>query len=112
MSLPCNTETIAFIKPGGFVDAHAQDLKAACVVLEHRYFGESRPYEDLSEKSLERLTIQQSIDDLAYFAQKVKLPAPVGWAHPDKNPWIIVGVGYAGKLDQYAIRFGIASNQS
>ena len=76
----------------------AKGVAGACVVLEHRYFGKSLPYKDLSEKHLQVLTIQQSIEDLAYFAQKVKLPAPIGYAHPDTNPWVIVGSGYAGEI--------------
>lgn len=72
--LHTRTDSLSLIKDEGIIDQFASSLNGAAIVLEHRYFGESLPYDDLSEKNLERLTIQQSIDDLAYFAQNVKLP--------------------------------------
>lgn len=93
-----HTDSLSLIKDEGIIDQFAYSLNGAAIVLEHRYFGESLPYDDLSEKNLERLTIQQSIDDLAYFAQNVKLPMNLS-THPNTTPWIIVGAGYAGKFD-------------
>lgn len=50
-------------------------------------------------KSLKFLTIQQGMDDLAYFAKNVKLPMPGGdKVSPKKAPWILVGGSYSGKL--------------
>jgi hypothetical protein len=71
----------------------AQSNHGATVVLEHRFFGLSNPYPDLSSASLVYLTVDQAIEDLAYFAKNVHLPFPdeiedgsqVG---PDKNPWV------------------------
>jgi len=45
-------------------------------VLEHRFFGLSNPYPDLTEKSLAVHTLENAIDDLVYFANNVKLPFP------------------------------------
>ena len=77
----------------------AQQQRGATVVLEHRYFGLSNPYSDLSVTSLKYHTIQQAIDDLAYFAQNVQLPMPGGnsVAAPT-TPWVIVGGSYSGAL--------------
>lgn len=76
----------------------AQQQKGATIVLEHRFYGESNPYPDLSVKSLQVHTIQQAIDDLVYFAQNVELPMRDGdKVSPDKAPWILVGGSYAGK---------------
>ena len=44
------------------------------VVLEHRYYGESFPTEDLSTENLRFLTTEQALADQAYFAQNVKFP--------------------------------------
>ncbi|KAH6914760.1 serine carboxypeptidase S28-domain-containing protein [Coprinopsis sp. MPI-PUGE-AT-0042] len=77
----------------------AQQQKGATIVLEHRFYGESNPYPDLSVKSLQVHTIQQAIDDLEYFAQNVELPMRDGdKVSPDKAPWILVGGSYAGAL--------------
>lgn len=92
------TDPLSIIKVGRLVEMFAEGFAGACILLEHRYFGESLPSKDLSEKSLKRLTIEQSIEDLAYFAKNVKLPGSIGLVHPDTNAWILVGSGYAGGL--------------
>ncbi|THH17760.1 hypothetical protein EW146_g3119 [Bondarzewia mesenterica] len=75
----------------------AQQEKGATIVLEHRFFGLSNPYPDLSVASLKYLTIQQAIDDLEYFAKNVKLPMPGGDSvAPGQAPWVLVGGSYAG----------------
>ncbi|KAE9406811.1 hypothetical protein BT96DRAFT_987080 [Gymnopus androsaceus JB14] len=50
----------------------AQQQSGATIVLEHRFFGLSNPYPNLTETSLAYLTIQQAMDDLVYFAQNVE----------------------------------------
>ena len=82
----------------------AQQEKGAAVVLEHRFFGISNPFPDLTVKSFRVHTIQQAIDDLAYFAQNVQLPLPGGdQVAPGKAPWILIGGSYAGALTSYAM---------
>ncbi|KAH9839119.1 peptidase S28 [Rhodofomes roseus] len=80
----------------------AQELSGATIVLEHRYYGLSNPYNNLSVASLQYHTIQQAIDDLAYFAYNVKLPMPGGDnVTPDVAPWILIGGSYAGALTSF-----------
>lgn len=75
----------------------AQQENGATVVLEHRFFGLSNPFNDLSEESFKVHTVQQAIDDLAYFAQNVQLPMPyANETTADKVPWILVGGSYSG----------------
>jgi len=75
----------------------AQQQGGVAIVLEHRFFGLSNPYPDLSSQSLAVLTIQQAIEDLVYFAQNVNLPMPGGdKVKPDTTPWILVGGSYSG----------------
>ncbi|KAF6762003.1 serine carboxypeptidase S28-domain-containing protein [Ephemerocybe angulata] len=82
----------------------AQETKGATVVLEHRFYGESNPYPDLSVESLRVHTIQQAIDDLAYFAENVVLPMPGGdKVPPYKAPWIYAGGSYAGALASWTM---------
>ncbi|VDC02128.1 unnamed protein product [Peniophora sp. CBMAI 1063] len=74
----------------------AQQHGGATIVLEHRFFGESNPYDDLTVQSLQVLTLAQSIEDLEYFVKNVKVPAPID--DPSSAPWILVGGSYSGAL--------------
>ncbi|KAG8926149.1 hypothetical protein FRC02_009178 [Tulasnella sp. 418] len=77
----------------------AQNNKGAAVVLEHRFFGESNPYPDLSEDSLAVLTLDQNIQDIVNFAQNAVLPMPDGdKAKPNQLPWVLIGGSYAGAM--------------
>ncbi|RPD62559.1 peptidase S28 [Lentinus tigrinus ALCF2SS1-7] len=82
----------------------AQATNGATIVLEHRFFGKSNPYPDLSVKSLRVHTIEQAINDLEYFAKNVHLPMPGGDAvSPGKAPWILVGGSYSGALVSFTM---------
>ncbi|KAH7925529.1 hypothetical protein BV22DRAFT_1104894 [Leucogyrophana mollusca] len=77
----------------------AQQEKGATVVIEHRFFGFSNPYDNLTSQSLEVLTIQQAIDDLVYFAQTIDLPMPGGdQVKPNQAHWVLIGGSYSGAL--------------
>lgn len=76
----------------------AQQQNGATIVLEHRFFGESNPYNNLSVASLQVLNIQQAIDDLVFFADNANLPMPGGDdVAPGKAPWVLVGGSYSGE---------------
>jgi pimeloyl-ACP methyl ester carboxylesterase len=82
----------------------AQQQNGAVVLLEHRFFGYSNPYDDLTSQSLEVLTIQQAIDDLVYFAANADLPMPGGDAvKPGQAPWILIGGSYSGALTSWTM---------
>jgi hypothetical protein len=83
----------------------AQQEKGATIILEHRFFGLSNPYPDLSADSLKLLTIQQAIDDFEYFANNVQLAMPGGdnvKSNVD-NPWVLIGGGYSGALTAWTM---------
>ena len=84
----------------------AEKYNGAVAVLEHRFFGESNPYPDLSVKSYRVHTIQQAIDDHEYFVKNVHLPMPGGdqVSGPDKAPWILFGGSYPGALTSYTMQ--------
>ena len=66
------------------------------VLLEHRYFGESFPVENLSERNLRSLTIKQVLADLEQFALG-GLNGKFEELRPGVNvPWVLIGSGYAG----------------
>lgn len=77
----------------------AQDNHGASIILEHRFYGQSNPYPNLTVSSLKYHTIAQAIEDLDYFAKTVVLPMPGGDSvAPGKAPWILIGGSYAGML--------------
>ncbi|KAL1741263.1 serine carboxypeptidase S28-domain-containing protein [Schizophyllum fasciatum] len=82
----------------------AQQQNGSTIVLEHRFYGFSNPYPDLTVASLRVHTIQQAIDDLVYFAENVKLPMPNGdQLGPDNAPWVLVGGSYSGALTSWTL---------
>lgn len=86
----------------------AQPNNGATVVLEHRFFGLSNPYQNLSATAFAVHTIDQAIEDLVYFARNVHLPFPAeiengSQVGPDKNPWILVGGSYSGALTSWTM---------
>ncbi|KAG2039982.1 peptidase S28 [Suillus americanus] len=82
----------------------AQQQNGAGVIIEHRFFGYSNPYDNLTSQSLALLTIQQAIDDLVYFATTADLPMPGGDAvKPGQAPWILIGGSYSGALTSWTM---------
>jgi len=82
----------------------AQQQNGFMIVLEHRFYGLSNPYPDLTVKSLRFHTLQQAIDDLAYFAQMVHLPMPNGdQVTPDSAAWTLIGGSYSGALSSWTM---------
>ncbi|ERS94874.1 hypothetical protein HMPREF1624_08772 [Sporothrix schenckii ATCC 58251] len=76
----------------------AQATHGLAVVLEHRYYGESVPYGNLSTAALRFLHTDQAMADTAYFATHVVFP---GLEDEDLMPhvgapWIVYGGSYAG----------------
>ncbi|KAJ8474948.1 hypothetical protein ONZ51_g6894 [Trametes cubensis] len=83
----------------------AEQLRGAAVLLEHRFFGESNPYPDLSVKSFCVHTIEQAINDHEYFVKNVQLPM-LGGDHvsaPNEAAWILFGGSYSGALTSFTM---------
>lgn len=57
----------------GAIRNYAQKFHAKLVALEHRYYGESLPFNSLSTKDLRFLTTEAALDDLAYFQRHLKM---------------------------------------
>lgn len=82
----------------------AQQQNGAAIILEHRFYGLSNPYPDLTGKSLKVHTIQQAIEDLVYFANNVDMPMPNGAnLGPTNAPWILIGGSYSGALTSWTM---------
>ena len=77
----------------------AQQLGAAAVVVEHRYWGQSSPVSDLSTANMKYLTLNNSIADFVNFAENVQLPFDTNQSSvASKAPWIMTGGSYSGAL--------------
>ncbi|ODA80554.1 hypothetical protein RJ55_03513 [Drechmeria coniospora] len=77
----------------------AQASGGAALLLEHRYWGGSSPFTNLTAKTLQYLNLENSIADLVYFAKNVDLAFdPTGSSRPDKAPWVLSGCSYPGAL--------------
>ena len=77
----------------------AREMGGAVIILEHRYWGESSPYQVLTAKNLTHLTLDNALRDNTYFANKVRLPFdPSGGSHPKRAPWVFVGGSYSGAM--------------
>lgn len=97
-----NAPVFLFIGGESYVEAKNLDgylLKAAAgrfggcrVVVEHRYYGESRPFTDPTIDDLKYLTAEQAIEDLAeiqkFLTTKYRL----------KGKWVAMGGSYPGGL--------------
>jgi pimeloyl-ACP methyl ester carboxylesterase len=75
-----------------FLGDTAKLLHASIVAVEHRYYGQSRPYPDLTLEHMKYLSIHQAIEDLASFETFAKTSLPLA------GKWIAVGGSYAGML--------------
>ncbi|XP_014550167.1 hypothetical protein COCVIDRAFT_116260 [Bipolaris victoriae FI3] len=77
----------------------AKEVRGAVVLVEHRYFGESQPFSNLSTANLQYLTLDQVLADFVHFARTVDLPFDLsGQSHPSRAPWIWIGNSYSAAL--------------
>jgi pimeloyl-ACP methyl ester carboxylesterase len=70
----------------------AKSLGAAVVVLEHRYYGESLPYKDLTLDHMRYLTIENALEDAATFERWAQINLGL------RGKWIVIGGSYPGML--------------
>ncbi len=77
----------------------AKEIGAAVIVLEHRYWGFSSPYQELTTENLQYQTLENAIADLNYFALNATLPFdPTGSSNAHNAPWVLIGGSYSGAL--------------
>lgn len=80
----------------------AKAIGGAVVLIEHRYWGTSTPFTDLSTKNMQYLTLENAIMDLTNFANTAKLPFDTnGASNADKAPWVLAGGSYSGALSAW-----------
>ncbi|KAI6359661.1 hypothetical protein MCOR25_006989 [Pyricularia grisea] len=91
----------------GYLDNHtlpglyADTFQGAVIVIEHRYWGKSIPFDTLTAETLQYLDVPQSIMDMTHFAKTVQLSfdkSDDGDANSEKAPWVLIGGSYSGAL--------------
>lgn len=80
----------------GPISAHARVVGAHLFAIEHRYYGKSQPFADLSTENLKFLSTAQALADLVSFKRSLQRQMNLS------GPWILVGGSYAGNLAAYA----------
>jgi pimeloyl-ACP methyl ester carboxylesterase len=70
----------------------ARKLGAHVIYLEHRYYGASQPFQDLSAEHLQFLTVENAIEDTAQFQREIATQRHF------TGKWIVVGGSYSGTL--------------
>ena len=72
-------------------------------MVDHRYWGGSSPYQDLSTTNLQQLTLKNSIADFVSFAANAKLPFDASGTGTNAKaaPWVFAGGSYSGSLSAW-----------
>lgn len=78
-------------------------MKAIIVMPEHRYYGYSLPFADLTLENLRFLSSKQAIVDLATFRDYFQktFNKEMGLPFSSENPWFTFGVSYPGALSAW-----------
>ena len=72
-----------------------RESNAAMFLLEHRFYGESKPTEDMSFENMKYLSSRQALEDLATFMTAMSM------SHNITGPWISFGGSYPGSLSAW-----------
>ncbi|KAK0544641.1 Serine carboxypeptidase S28 [Tilletia horrida] len=87
----------------GILDILAEATDGISIVLEHRYYGASKPkLSDIGNKTywdvdaLRWLNNEQALEDSARFMRNVKIPGVEVDLSANKTPWVYIGGSYAG----------------
>ncbi|RHZ45316.1 putative extracelular serine carboxypeptidase [Aspergillus thermomutatus] len=110
------TDRFPFLSQG-IVTQLAKTYNGLGVILEHRYYGRSYPFANLTTKNIRFLSTEQALADYAYFASNVVFP---GLEHLNMTagavPWIGYGGSYAGAFVAFLrkvypdVFFGVVSS--
>ncbi|KAI1170527.1 serine carboxypeptidase S28 [Nemania sp. FL0916] len=81
---------------------YAQQFKGAVIVIEHRYWGKSIPFDTLTAETLQYLNLPNAINDMTYFAKNVDCKFCEGTTcNSNENPWVLIGGSYSGALSAW-----------
>lgn len=90
------TLTERYITSGSIVEL-SRNTNSYLFSLEHRFFGESMPFDELTTENLAYLTSDQALEDLASFITYIKSL----YCTNSSCPVMVVGGSYPGTLSSY-----------
>ncbi len=70
----------------------AKTINASVVVIEHRFYGQSQPFSQLTTANLKYMTVNQALEDFAQVVRYMKHDLGMS------GPWIVAGGSYSGML--------------
>ncbi|MGZ3688569.1 MAG: S28 family serine protease, partial [Bdellovibrionota bacterium] len=79
----------------GAILNYAKQFHAHMAALEHRYYGKSQPFADLSAEHLKYLTTENALEDLAAFQTFASVQFQLA------GKWISIGGSYPGALSAF-----------
>ena len=79
----------------GAISEHAKKFNGILIALEHRYYGESQPFDSFTTDNLKYLTLLSALKDIAEFQKKFSAKNNLS------GKWIVIGGSYAGSLAAY-----------
>ncbi|KAF2678920.1 hypothetical protein K458DRAFT_408608 [Lentithecium fluviatile CBS 122367] len=80
----------------GIVNQVAKATNGIGVILEHRYYGTSHPFSNVSTENLRFLSTEQALAEINYFAKNVEFEGIDADLTAPNTPWIVYGGSYAG----------------
>jgi pimeloyl-ACP methyl ester carboxylesterase len=89
------TESDRLSQVPGAIANYARALSAVVVVIEHRYYGQSKPFQDISPEHMKYLSYEQALEDFSDFENYAKERYQL------RGKWIAVGGSYPGALSAY-----------
>lgn len=80
---------------------YASATNGMIVIMEHRYFGASQPFSDMSTDHMRYHTLDQNMEDLVNFMSTVKIPSVNTSINAPAYPWVHLGTSYPGMRAAY-----------
>lgn len=92
-------EMIGYLSNGTVPGYYAQEFNGAAIVIEHRYWGQSVPYDELTTETLQYLNLPNAMRDMTNFALTANLEfCEDGDCNANDVPWVLIGGSYSGAL--------------
>ncbi|KAJ2453573.1 hypothetical protein EV183_002098 [Coemansia sp. RSA 2336] len=82
----------------------AKATNGLLVIMEHRYYGQSYPVRDMSGPSMRYLTVDNALEDIAYFIRNAAafIKDAVGIEISPSSKWVATGGSYSATLAVWA----------
>ncbi|KAK6066992.1 serine carboxypeptidase S28 [Seiridium cupressi] len=92
-------DMIGYLKNTTLPGRYAQEFNGAAIIIEHRYWGKSVPFDELTAETLQYLNLPNAMKDMTNFALNTKLEfCEEGDCNANDVPWVLVGGSYSGAL--------------